>query len=118
MLVEVVLDFLEIILDAAESAAMPAGLEEEDEVAWLLCMWELAEVSSCVPLEHGPKYLECTKNGDHKFDHLLCGVSGKVFHVWVCGLRSRVGGECLRVGWEACVASVYYFTIISNAQAT
>ena len=36
MLVEVVLDFLEIILDAAESAAMPAGLEEEDEVAWLL----------------------------------------------------------------------------------
>ena len=28
---QVVLDFLEVILDAAEAAALPAGLEEEEE---------------------------------------------------------------------------------------
>ena len=29
---QVVLDFLEVILDAAEAAAQPAGLEEEEEL--------------------------------------------------------------------------------------
>ena len=33
---EVVLDFLEVILDAAEVAAQPAGLDEEDPVTYAI----------------------------------------------------------------------------------